>query len=39
MKNLKRALSFAVAAVMLVVVFFHPIEKDVAAMHAERNEK
>ena len=26
-----------IAAVMLVVVFFHPIEKDVAAMKAERD--
>ena len=25
-----------VAAVMLVVVFFHPIEKEMAAMRAER---
>ena len=25
-----------IAAVMLVVVFFHPIEKDMAAMRAER---
>ena len=27
-----------IAVVMLVVVFFHPIEKDMAAMQAERGE-
>lgn len=25
-----------VAALMLVIVFFHPIEKDMAAMHADQ---